>query len=107
MIPQKSSALSVTGNDLVSALTKIGEQIAKPHFPPDENCGEFLYMNGVLITLCSDATFAQAMARSPEGRWYPIDHGYRSEDGRTLLLHRKLSRPPLTEIAKRMQAETV
>ena len=44
------------------------------------------YIGGALVTMQVYEHPYLAMKLSDEGRWYPIDYGWRSEDGRTLII---------------------
>ncbi len=65
---------------------------------PNDSCVELLYLSGTLVTMQMWGTFGQAMERSKEGQWFEIDHGYRSADGRTLLIRQDRPHTPHAEL---------
>lgn len=62
-------------------------------YPDEDPCTVVSYTAGGMLTEGRYCNVRQAMRCRPVGRWYPIDAGFRSEDGRELILRDVVAEP--------------
>lgn len=71
----------------IAFLNNLNDALQAPRHADDESCHVLRYYGGTFVTASLSMRIDEAKAvYASEAPWFPIDEGYRSHDGRTLIV---------------------